>query len=61
MRKNSYIHGLTESQTLFYVLRCISEGKSEEQIAERFDGDTVLVKNLGRRVEANTSCSHKSL
>ena len=44
MRKNSYIHGLTESQTLFYVLRCISEGKSEEQIAERFDGDTVLVK-----------------
>jgi hypothetical protein len=44
MRKNSYIHGLTESQTLFYVLRCISEGRSEEQIAERFDGDAVLVK-----------------
>ncbi len=44
MRKNSYISGLTESQTLAYVLRCISEGKSEEQIAERFDGDTVLVK-----------------
>ena len=43
MRKNSYISGLTESQTLAYVLRCISEGKSEEQIAERFDGDTVLV------------------
>ena len=37
MRKNSYISG---SQTLSYVLRCISEGKSEEQIAERFDGDT---------------------
>ena len=43
MRKNSYISGLTESQTLAYVLRCISEGKSEEQIAERFDGDTLLV------------------
>ena len=26
------------------MLRCISEGKSEEQIGERFDGDTVLVK-----------------
>jgi hypothetical protein len=44
MRKNSYIRGLTESQTLAYVLRSISEGKSEEQITERFDGDTVLVK-----------------
>jgi hypothetical protein len=44
MRKNSYIRDLTESQTLFYLLRCISEGKSEDQIAERFNGDTVLVK-----------------
>ena len=44
MRKNSYIHGLTESQTLAYVLRSISEGKSEEQIGERFDGDIILVK-----------------
>ena len=44
MRRNSYIRGLTESQTLPYVLRCISEGKSEEQIAERFDGDTLLIK-----------------
>ena len=44
MRRNSYIRGLTESQTLAYVLRCISEGKSEEQIAERFDGDTLLIK-----------------
>jgi hypothetical protein len=43
MRKNSYIRSLSESQTLAYVLRSISEGKSEEQIAERFDGDTVLV------------------
>ena len=44
MRKNSYIRGLTESQTLFYVLRCISEGKSEDQIAEIFGGDILLVK-----------------
>jgi hypothetical protein len=44
MRKKSYIHDLTESQILFYVLRCISEGKSEEQIAERLDEDKVLVK-----------------
>jgi hypothetical protein len=44
MRKNSYIRGLNESQTLGYVLRSISEGKNEEQIAERFDGDAVLVK-----------------
>jgi hypothetical protein len=44
MRKNSYINGLTESQTLAYVLRSISEGKSEDQIADRFDGDTALVK-----------------
>ena len=44
MRRNSYIRGLTESQTLAYVLRCISEGKNEEQIAERFDGDTLLIK-----------------
>ena len=39
MRRNSYIRGLTESQTLSYVLRYISEGKSQDQITERFDGD----------------------
>lgn len=44
MSKKSYIRDLTESQILFYILRCISEGKSEEQIAERFDEDKVLVK-----------------
>jgi len=44
MLKKSYIRGLTESQTLSYVLRCISEGKNEDQIAERFDGDTLLIK-----------------
>ena len=44
MRKNSYISGLSESQTLAYVLRSISEGKNEEQIVERLDGDRKLVK-----------------
>jgi hypothetical protein len=44
MRRNSYIHSLRESQALAYILRSISEGKNEEQIAERFDGDTELVK-----------------
>ena len=44
MHKNSNIHELTEIQTLSYVLRCIAERKSEEQIAERLEGDTILVK-----------------
>ncbi|MGA6989075.1 MAG: hypothetical protein WBX81_01555 [Nitrososphaeraceae archaeon] len=44
MRRNSYIHDLTEIQTLSYVLRSIFEGKSEDQIVDRFDGDAVLVK-----------------
>jgi hypothetical protein len=43
MRRNSYTHSLTEIQALAYILRSISEGKNEEQIAERFDGDTELV------------------
>ena len=42
MHKNSYIHGLTAIQTLSYVLRSIFEGKSEDQIVERFSGDTVI-------------------
>jgi hypothetical protein len=44
MNKNSNIRGPSESQSLAYVRRCISEGKSEEQIAVRFDGDIVLVR-----------------
>ncbi len=44
MHNNSYIHDLTETQILSYVLRSIFEGKSEDQIVDRFDGDTVLVK-----------------
>jgi hypothetical protein len=44
MHKNSDIHGMSEGQTLAYVLRCISDGKNEDQIVERFDGDMMLVK-----------------
>jgi hypothetical protein len=35
---------MSEGQTLAYVLRCISHGKNEDQIVERFDGDMMLVK-----------------
>jgi hypothetical protein len=45
MQRNSYIRGLTEDKVLSYILRSISEGKIEHEIAERFDGDTKLIKN----------------
>ncbi len=35
---------LTETQTLSFVLRSISEGENVEQIVERLDGDRKLVK-----------------
>ena len=44
MRINSYISSLTENQVLSYVLRSVSEGMNEDEIAERFDGDMGLVK-----------------
>jgi hypothetical protein len=44
MHKNSYIRSLTEEQVLSYILRSIFEGKNTDQIAERFDGDTKLIK-----------------
>jgi hypothetical protein len=28
-----------------YILRSISEGKNEDEIADRFDGDTKLIEN----------------
>jgi hypothetical protein len=46
MHKNSNIRELTEIQIFSYVLRCIAERKSEEQIAERLDRDIILVKTL---------------
>lgn len=44
MHRNSYISNLTEIQVLAYILRSVSEGKNEDQIAERFDGDKRLVR-----------------
>ena len=44
MQGNSYVNTSTELQTLSYILRSISEGKNEEQIVERLDGDRKLVK-----------------
>lgn len=35
---------LTETQTLSFVFRSISEGENEEQIVERLDGDRKLVE-----------------
>ena len=43
MQRNSYVNTSAE-QTMFYILRSISEGKNEEQIVERLDGDRKLVK-----------------
>ena len=45
MRRNSYISSLTADQVLSYILRSLSEGKTKDEIAERFDGDTNLIKN----------------
>jgi hypothetical protein len=44
MRRNSYTLSLTASQTLAYILRSVSEGKNENQIADRFNGDAELVR-----------------
>jgi hypothetical protein len=45
MRRNSYISSLSEDQVLSYILRSISEGKNEDEIADRFDRDTKLIKD----------------
>jgi DNA-binding CsgD family transcriptional regulator len=44
MRRNSYGKTITKIQTLAYILRFVSDGKSEEQIVEIFNGDKQLVK-----------------
>jgi predicted transcriptional regulator len=44
MHRISDMKTLTETQTLARILRYISERKNEDQIAERFDRDTQLVK-----------------
>lgn len=44
IKKNSYNNRLSELQSALYILRCVSEGKNEDQIVERLDGDRQLVK-----------------
>jgi ribosomal protein S19E (S16A) len=44
MHRIQYMKTLTETQTLSFILRSISEGENEEQIVERLDGDRKLVK-----------------
>ena len=42
--KNSYGKTITEVQTLAYILRLVSEGKTEKQIIEVLYGDKKLVR-----------------
>jgi hypothetical protein len=44
MSRNSYVSSLIEKEVLSYILRSISVGKNDDEITERFDGDTKLVK-----------------
>ena len=44
MLRNSYGKTITEVQTLAYILRFVSEGKTEKQIIEVFNGDKKLVR-----------------
>jgi hypothetical protein len=44
IKRNYYINRLSELQSALYILRCVSEGKNEDQIVERFIGDGQLVK-----------------
>jgi hypothetical protein len=42
--RNTYGKTITEVQTLAYILRFVSEGKTEKQIVEVFNGDKKLVR-----------------
>ncbi len=44
IKRNSYVNRLSELQSALYILKCISDGKNEDQIVERFIGDGQLVK-----------------
>ena len=43
MLRNSY-KTISETETLAYILRFVSEGKDEDQIVKIFNGDKQLVK-----------------
>lgn len=54
IKRDSYVNRLSELQTALYILKCISEGKVEDQIVERFIGDGQLVKTwLSVLIERN--------
>jgi hypothetical protein len=42
--KNSYIDNLSEMQSALFILKCLSEGKNEEYLIQRFDNDEQLVR-----------------
>jgi hypothetical protein len=42
--KNSYIDNLSEMQSALFILKCLSEGKNEEFLIQRFDNDEQLVR-----------------
>lgn len=44
IKRNSYVNRLSELQSALYILKCVSEGKNEDQIVERFIGDGQIVK-----------------
>jgi len=44
IKRNSYVNRLSELQSALYILRCISEGKNEDQRRSDSIGDGQLVK-----------------
>jgi hypothetical protein len=42
--RNSYISNLSELQSALYILKCLSEGKDEGYLVQRFDNDEQLVR-----------------
>ena len=42
--KNSYVGNLSEMQSALFILKCLSEGKNEEYLIQRFDNDEQLVR-----------------
>lgn len=52
--RNSYISNLSELQSALFILKCLSEGKGEGYLVQRFDDDEQLVRiwiNLLKELE----------
>jgi len=41
---NSYVSNLSEMQSALFILKCLSEGKDEGYLVDRFDNDDQLVR-----------------